>query len=119
MRSNYFTIKASDADSGIDKILYKVDGQGDYQTYTTPINFSKEGEHSIEAKAVDNAGNESEIQKIEFLVDDNPPKTTIKPINVKVIEGENTSSNDSSDTTSTTTTTTTNEGDSTTTTTGQ
>ncbi|MDH5719518.1 MAG: hypothetical protein OEZ13_02745 [Spirochaetia bacterium] len=79
-RDNSFEIDVIDEDSGVERIMVKVDGDADFRPYTNPIRFSVEGNHTIEAKAVDKVGNQSEIQRLEIIVDDNPPKTTITPV---------------------------------------
>jgi hypothetical protein len=42
--------------------------------------IDSQGEHTIEAKAVDNVGNESETKKVSFSVDVNPPTTEIRKV---------------------------------------
>ena len=81
-RGNIFRLLTSDVDSGIDKVLVKSDHDTDFQIYSTPLRFDVEGEHSIEAKAIDKVGNESKTVKVSFLVDNNPPKTVLTPVNV-------------------------------------
>ena len=59
-------------------IMVRIDGSEEWQTYTDTIYFDTEKEHSIEAKAIDAVGNESEIVSSRFIVDDNPPTTKLK-----------------------------------------
>jgi len=73
-----FKLTARDAESGVAKILYKRDSETEYTAYVEDIAFETSGEHTIEAKAIDNVGNESEIKKIVFYYDNQAPKTTIK-----------------------------------------
>lgn len=80
LRKTIFTVAGTDAQSGIETLLIKVDGETEFRKYTQPLNFSVEGEHAIEAKAIDRVGNESEVVTLEFITDDNPPRTTIRPI---------------------------------------
>ncbi|MCB1147590.1 MAG: hypothetical protein KDK41_02365 [Leptospiraceae bacterium] len=80
LRNTVFTVTATDNQSGIDRIMIKVDGEAEFRNYSQPINLPVEGEHVIEAKAIDRAGNESQIVKIDFITDDNPPRTTIRPV---------------------------------------
>ena len=94
-RGNIFRLSASDVDSGIDKIFVKSGNDTDFQIYTTPLRFDAEGEHSIEAKAIDKVGNESKAVKVSFLVDNNPPKTVLTPMNVTESEGSLNSEDDS------------------------
>jgi hypothetical protein len=75
-----FAVKAFDNESGISQVLIKVDGASDFSPYAEPIVFTSQGEHTIEAKAIDNVGNESEIVSVTVLTDVNPPTTTIRAI---------------------------------------
>lgn len=79
-RSNTFSVHANDDASGVDRIMIKIDDEADFQPYTLPFNFNSEGNHVIEAKAIDNVGNESETIRLELIVDDNPPRTTIEAV---------------------------------------
>ena len=62
---------ASDATSGVGTFEVSADGGG-YQSYTSPIFFS-DGHHTIQFKAIDHAGNITEIPLQEFYVDTTPP----------------------------------------------
>ena len=79
-RDNSYLVEAQDAESGVANIFVKVDGAAEWQIYSGKLVFQTEGPHSIEAKAADKVGNESQPVKVEFIVDDNPPKTTIRPV---------------------------------------
>lgn len=79
-RDTTFAVKAFDNESGISQIMVKVDGASDFSPYAEPIEFTTQGEHTIEAKALDNVGNESEVVSITVLTDINPPTTTIRAI---------------------------------------
>ncbi|RHX83142.1 multi-beta-barrel domain surface protein OmpL47 [Leptospira stimsonii] len=79
-KGNSFTIKALDGQSGIKRILIKVDNAPDFVPYAESIVIDSQGEHTIEAKAVDNVGNESETKKVSFSVDVNPPTTQIRKV---------------------------------------
>lgn len=78
MRDNTYLVEAQDAESGVANIFVKVDNGAEWQIYSGKLAFQTEGPHSIEAKAVDKVGNESQPVKVEFIVDDNPPKSTIR-----------------------------------------
>lgn len=80
MRDNTYLVEAQDAESGVANIFVKVDNGAEWQIYSGKLAFQTEGPHSIEAKAVDKVGNESQPVKVEFIVDDNPPKSTIRPV---------------------------------------
>jgi hypothetical protein len=77
-RNTGFDVNAQDLGSGVTMIMVRIDGSEEWQTYTDTIFFDTEKEHSIEAKAVDAVGNESEIVSSRFIVDDNPPTTELK-----------------------------------------
>ncbi|TGL73902.1 multi-beta-barrel domain surface protein OmpL47 [Leptospira yasudae] len=79
-KGNSFTIKAVDGQSGIKRILIKVDNAPDFVPYAEPITIDAQGEHTIEAKAIDNVGNESETKRVSFSVDVNPPTTQIRKV---------------------------------------
>lgn len=73
-----FNVTGQDSGAGIGQILVRIDGGEEWQTYTKTLYFSKETDHTIEAKAVDAVGNESDVVKMTFVTDDNPPTTIIK-----------------------------------------
>ena len=75
-KNNEFSIVASDNLSGVKKIEVSLDGSP-FVEYTTPFKIQYAGKHVIEAKAIDNLGNESTPVSIEFYVDVKPPETTI------------------------------------------
>jgi len=58
---------ANDATSGVASLESSLDG-GVYQAYTSPISFA-DGYHTVQFKAVDKAGNETETSVQEFYVD--------------------------------------------------
>jgi hypothetical protein len=68
------TISADDgAGSGVDRIEYRGDG-GPWQTYTEPFTLSADGDHSIEYRAYDKAGNGT-WDWGEVRIDTTPPTT--------------------------------------------
>lgn len=75
-----FTVTAKDPEAGVNKILVKLDGASEFTSYADPVEFTTSGEHTIEAKAVDNVGNESEVSTLRVLVDVVPPLTEIRAI---------------------------------------
>ncbi|WCL50422.1 multi-beta-barrel domain surface protein OmpL47 [Leptospira sp. GIMC2001] len=85
-KGNVFTIRAFDGESGIRRVLVKVDGDEEFRPYVDGIVVDAQGEHKIEAKAIDNVGNESELKAISFLVDVNPPQSEIKKISAEPAE---------------------------------
>ncbi|MCG9876750.1 MAG: hypothetical protein MH321_18390 [Leptospiraceae bacterium] len=79
-KGNTFQIRAFDGESGVRRVLIKVDGEADFRPYVEGIIVDAQGEHKIEAKGIDNVGNESEVKSVTFLVDVNPPASEIKKI---------------------------------------
>ncbi|MCX7998070.1 MAG: hypothetical protein N3A69_03840, partial [Leptospiraceae bacterium] len=66
--------------SGIAKILVKVDDATEFVPYVEELSFNTSGEHKIQAKAIDNVGNESDVVTVTFLYDIKPPQTSIKAV---------------------------------------
>lgn len=91
-KGNSFAIKAVDGQSGIKRILIKLDKNSDFVPYAEPITIDAQGEHTIEAKAIDNVGNESETKKVSFAVDVNPPTTQIRKVEVGTNNGSQSTS---------------------------
>ncbi|MCB1308109.1 MAG: hypothetical protein KDK30_08020 [Leptospiraceae bacterium] len=79
-RNTGFDVTGKDEGSGISQIMVRIDDSDEWQTYSDTIYFDTEEAHSIEAKAVDAVGNESEVVRSEFVVDDNPPQTELQPV---------------------------------------
>ncbi|MGQ9843784.1 MAG: OmpL47-type beta-barrel domain-containing protein [Spirochaetota bacterium] len=75
-----YTISASDAESGLSSILVRLDGKGEFKTYAGTIKLDTNGDHLIEAKAVDKVGNVSPVAVLSVFVDIIAPDTTIKTI---------------------------------------
>jgi hypothetical protein len=75
-----YTVNATDNESGIAAILYRLDGKGDFIPYSREIIFTTNGQHKIEAKAVDKVGNASNIATLSLFVDIIPPETMIETI---------------------------------------
>ena len=65
------TASASDLTSGIASLEVSADS-GLYQAYTSPVSFT-DGYHTIQFKATDNAGNQTETPIQEFYVDTTAP----------------------------------------------
>jgi len=61
------TVTATDADSGVDKIEYSLDG-GPYLAYSSPVIVDRVGHHTLAHRATDKAGNTSEAKQSSFTV---------------------------------------------------
>ena len=79
-RTTGFNVEGLDSGSGVEQVLVKIDDSQEWQTYTDTIYFTDEKQHSIQAKAVDSVGNESDVVKLDFMVKVNPPTTEIQPV---------------------------------------
>lgn len=66
-------IAATDAGSGVDSIEYRLDG-GTWATYAAPFEVG-DGEHTVDAHAVDVAGSSGQVLSRSFGVDTTPPIT--------------------------------------------
>lgn len=77
-RRTGFKIEGSDTGSGVEQILVRVDASEEWQTYSSTLYFDLEKEHTIQAKVIDAVGNESDVKKVTFIVDDNPPATDLR-----------------------------------------
>jgi hypothetical protein len=77
-RDYKYTITASDGESGIKGIYYRLDNNGEFVLYTGEIQFYTNGIHKIEAIARDGVGNTSRIETLDFYVDVIPAETNIR-----------------------------------------
>lgn len=67
-----FSISATDDESGVEQIEYRIDG-GVWSLYREPFNIDTEGEHTIAFRATDRAGTIGQVKQITILNDSNPP----------------------------------------------
>jgi hypothetical protein len=72
--STFFSLAASDSQSGVAKIEYRID-DGEWLPYT-PFTLQQEGIHRIEHRSTDNSGNHELPKKLAVTVSSNPPLTT-------------------------------------------
>lgn len=75
-----YTITATDEASGVQHVFVRLDEKGDFAPYAGQVQFNTNGEHLIEAKAVDKAGNMSSVSILSVFVDIIPPETTIQTV---------------------------------------
>jgi hypothetical protein len=75
------TVSLSAADeqggSGVDTLQYRIDG-GDYVAYSAPFTISAEGNHVVEYRARDKAGNTETPKAAPVKIDHTAPKTTAR-----------------------------------------
>ncbi|MDQ0792729.1 OmpL47-type beta-barrel domain-containing protein [Streptomyces sp. B1I3] len=60
-------VTATDADSGVDKVEYSLDG-GPYLAYSSPVIVDRVGRHTFAHRATDKAGNTSEAKQSSFTI---------------------------------------------------
>jgi hypothetical protein len=67
-------VTASDEGSGVASILVSVD-RGPWEAYSSTIRISETGIHTVDAKAVDAVGHESQMASVGFKIDSKAPIT--------------------------------------------
>ncbi|MBB5791807.1 hypothetical protein HD601_006382 [Jiangella mangrovi] len=80
-------VTATDAGSGVDTIEYEIDDLG-FQPYTAPVVVDEIGDHSVQYRATDNAGNTSEVGSVQFTVAEPDPVDTTPPDISAAVAGE-------------------------------
>jgi len=75
-RENEYSVIAYDSFAGTRDIFISLDGS-EYVTYSGSFKIQIPGFHSLQAKAADNLGNESNPVKLDFYVDVVPPKASM------------------------------------------
>ena len=60
--------------SGVEQVLYRLDG-GPVRPYSGEIDFDDDGEHTLEYRAIDCAGNAEAFKSVDFKVDAHAPST--------------------------------------------
>ncbi|MCG2825916.1 MAG: Ig-like domain repeat protein, partial [Thermoplasmatales archaeon] len=65
-------LNSIDATSGVNYTEYKLDGSG-WQTYTGNFTVNSDGEHVVNYRSVDNAGNVETYKTVSFKIDQTPP----------------------------------------------
>ena len=75
-----YSVAATDEESGVASILYRVSGEKDFKAFTQPFALKNVGINKIEAKAVDKVGNVGTPVALTVFVDVVPPTTLIRPI---------------------------------------
>jgi regulation of enolase protein 1 (concanavalin A-like superfamily) len=69
------TLAATDAESGVDRTEYTVDG-GPWTTYTAPFTVSGDKAHQVQYRSADTAGNVEEAKSLAVSIDATAPLTT-------------------------------------------
>src|SRR5699024_12195718 len=81
-------ISATDDDSGVESVEYRLDG-GEFGAYESPVSVSDVGDHVVDFRATDVAGNTGE-GSVSFTVveDETDPGDTTPPEVVAEVSGE-------------------------------
>jgi plastocyanin len=81
------SISASDAGSGVATVEYELDDLG-FQPYTAPFTVTAVGDHAVQYRATDVAGNVSEVGSVAFTVVAAGPSDTTPPVVTSQVSGD-------------------------------
>jgi plastocyanin len=79
------TVTATDGESGVEKVEYQIDDTS-FQPYTAPVQVTAVGDHAVQYRATDKAGNTSAVGSVQFRVVA-PPGDTTPPTVSAVVSG--------------------------------
>ncbi|GAA1540692.1 hypothetical protein GCM10009827_070070 [Dactylosporangium maewongense] len=85
------TVTATDSGSGVASVEYQLDDTG-FQPYTAPVVVTAVGDHSVQYRATDVAGNTSATGSVSFSVTEPGPVDTTPPTVTAVVAGDGTRS---------------------------
>jgi plastocyanin len=72
-------VTATDAGSGVGTVEYELDDTG-FRPYTAPVAVTAPGDHAVQFRATDNAGNTSAVGSVSFrVVEPEPDEDTTPP----------------------------------------
>nr|WP_310277491.1 hypothetical protein [Haloactinomyces albus] len=80
------TVSATDSESGVATVEYALDGTS-YTQYSGPVTVNEPGEHTVQYRATDTAGNTSQATSVSFTVVEPPPQDTTAPQTSATISG--------------------------------
>ncbi|MFK4246839.1 OmpL47-type beta-barrel domain-containing protein [Micromonospora chokoriensis] len=72
------TVTATDADSGVETVEYQVDDTS-FTPYTEPVRVTAVGDHSVQFRATDQAGNTSAVGSVSFRIVEPGEEDTTPP----------------------------------------
>jgi hypothetical protein len=72
------TVTATDDASGVESVEYSLDG-GEFTAYSEAVSVNTPGEHTVEFRATDAAGNVSEVGSTTFTIAEPPVEDTTAP----------------------------------------
>jgi Domain of Unknown Function (DUF1080)/Chitobiase/beta-hexosaminidase C-terminal domain len=81
------TVSASDTESGVAGVEYALDG-GSFTAYSAPVTVNEPGDHTLDYRATDNAGNTSAVGSVAFTVAEPAPEDTTAPQVSAEVSGE-------------------------------
>ncbi|MFY1704384.1 ThuA domain-containing protein [Micromonospora sp. WMMA1923] len=67
------TLTATDADSGVERTEYQLDGATEWTAYTEPVEITGDGEHELRFRSTDEAGNVEETKTVTVKIDATAP----------------------------------------------
>ncbi|MGP4070356.1 S-layer homology domain-containing protein [Halobacillus sp. B29] len=74
-KSVEFALSATDSLTGVSKTEYRIN-DGDWTSYSTPVELEEEGTHKLEYRSFDKAGNVEDIQSKTIKIDTTSPVTS-------------------------------------------
>jgi len=80
------TVTATDADSGVDTVEYQLDDTS-FLPYTAPVRITSLGDHSVQFRATDQAGNLSDVGSVSFSIVAPDPGDTTAPTVTATVAG--------------------------------
>ncbi|MET8233377.1 plastocyanin/azurin family copper-binding protein [Micromonospora sp. NPDC005298] len=81
------TVSATDAGSGVDTVEYQVDDTS-FQPYTQPVRLTAVGDHSVQFRATDRAGNTSAVGSVAFRIVEPTQEDTTAPVVTAALAGD-------------------------------
>lgn len=81
------TVTATDAGSGVDTVEYQVDDTS-FQPYTQPVRVTAIGDHSVQFRATDQAGNTSAVGSVSFRIVEPTQEDTTPPVVTAALTGD-------------------------------
>ncbi|MGC4747396.1 OmpL47-type beta-barrel domain-containing protein [Micromonospora sp. DT201] len=81
------TVTATDADSGVDTVEYQVDDTS-FLPYTQPVQVTAIGDHSVQFRATDQAGNTSAVGSVSFRIVEPGEEDTTAPVVTATLAGD-------------------------------
>jgi plastocyanin len=81
------TVTASDSGTGVAGVEYEIDDTG-FVPYTAPVTVTELGDHSVQFRATDNAGNTSAVGSVSFRVVEAGGTDVTPPVVTATVTGE-------------------------------